>query len=60
MRAETRALIAAMAPGDPAEAADLRYALDWIDSGARIWREGGPADSPGAPGRVHRAGGLRP
>ncbi|MFN8508279.1 MAG: NUDIX domain-containing protein [Dehalococcoidia bacterium] len=46
MRAETRALIAAMAPGDPAEAADLRYALDWIDSGARIWREGGPADPP--------------
>ncbi|MCC6388071.1 MAG: NUDIX domain-containing protein [Dehalococcoidia bacterium] len=46
MRAETRALIAAMAPGDAAEAADLRYVLDWIDSGARIWREGGAADPP--------------
>ncbi len=46
MRAETRALIAAMEPGDPAEAASLRYALDWVDSGARIWREGGPADPP--------------
>lgn len=46
MRAKTRALVAAMTPGDRAEAASLRYALDWIDSGARLWRDGGAADPP--------------
>ncbi len=46
MRTEIRELIARMAPGDTAEAADLRFALEWIDSGARLWREGGPAEPP--------------
>lgn len=40
MRDLTRAMIAAMTPGDDAEASDLQFALEWIDSGAGIWRQG--------------------
>lgn len=46
MRAVIRDLVAGMAPGDAAEVADLRFALEWVDSGAPLWREGGPAEPP--------------
>lgn len=46
MRAATRALIAALAPGDAREEADIAFALNWIDSGAPLWRRGAPATPP--------------
>lgn len=46
MRGKTRALIAAITPGDADEAADQRVTLDWIDSGAALWRTAPPATPP--------------
>jgi 8-oxo-dGTP diphosphatase len=41
MRRTVRDVVAAIVPGDPAEAAARRSVLDWIDSGAPLFRVAG-------------------
>ncbi|WP_433237645.1 NUDIX domain-containing protein [Streptosporangium sp. CA-135522] len=41
-----RDLVAAVKPNDPKEAADQRWMLDWINSGAPLWRLQKPATPP--------------
>ncbi|OHX15687.1 hypothetical protein BI343_17075 [Chromobacterium amazonense] len=45
-RAAIRAEVAAIAPLDALEAQHRQAALDWIDSGAELWRRAKPATPP--------------
>ena len=72
LRAAIRAEVAAIAPLDAQEAEHRQAALDWIDSGAELWRRAKPAtplvhlstysalkDDAGLLLVDHRAAGLR-
>lgn len=46
LRRDLRSIVAAIAPLDARERADQRATLEWIDSGASLWRTEPPATPP--------------